>query len=102
MPDWLQDKLLESFTEYTRAMFAVDTTETSEQDLDPSVIKAIHDEAEKAIERRHRDILLGFHRQFPESARRTLKHIQETVPYPKVANKKALATQLVSKYKELL
>ena len=99
VPDWLQERLLESFTEYTRAMFAVDTTQTSEQDLDPSIIRAIHGEAEKAIERRHRDILVGFHRQFPESARRTLKHIQETVPYPKVANKKALASQLVTKYK---
>ena len=36
---------------------------------------------------------------FPESARRTLKHIQETVPYPKVANKKALASQFATKYK---
>jgi hypothetical protein len=99
VPDWLQERLLQSFTEYTRAIFAVDTTQTSEQDLDPSVIKAIHGEAEKAIERRHRDILLGFHRQFPEWARRTLKHVQETVPYPKAAKKKALSSQFAIKYK---
>jgi len=99
VPEWLQERLLESFTEYTRAMFTVDTTQTSEQDLDPSVIRAIHGEAEQAIERRHNDILLGFHRQFPEWARRTLKHIQETVTYPKAATKKMLASQFYIKYK---
>lgn len=100
VPDWLQRKLIESFTDYTRANFTVNTTQVGQEHLDPMVREVIHLEAEKAIEKRHRDILVGFHKQFPGWARRTLKHIQETVPYPAKASKPALARKLAARYRD--
>lgn len=94
VPDTLEKELIESFTEYTRAKFSVRTIESDGQDLDPQVRAAIHSEAQDAIERRHEDILIGFHHQFPKAHRRTLKHIQEIVPYPAEATKNALARKL--------
>lgn len=100
VPEWLQKKLIESFTDYTRANFTVTTTQVGQEHLDPMVRDVIHLEAEKAIEKRHRDILVGFHKQFPEWARKTLKHIQETVPYPAKASKPALARKLAARYRD--
>jgi hypothetical protein len=100
VPEWLQAKLLESFTEHTRAKFSVSTTGTSQEHLDPIVRDVIHGEAKRAIEKRHRDILVGFHKQFPLWARRTLKHIQETVPYPDKLAKGPLARKLAARYRD--
>jgi hypothetical protein len=100
VPEWLQEKLLESFTEHTRAKFSLKTTESTQEYLDASVREVIHDEAERAIEKRHRDILVGFHKQFPLAARRTMKHIQETVPYPDKLRKGPLSRKMASRYRD--
>ena len=97
VPDWLEKKLIESFTEYTRAVFSVRTTGANPQLLDPNVREIINQEAYKALERRHQDIILGFYNQFPESTRLTLKHIQQVVPYPL----NAIKANLVDKLREL-
>ncbi len=101
VPQVLRQRLIDSFTDRTRANFTVSTSDITHQYLNPAVRDVIHDEAEKAIKRRHRDVLLGFYRQFPEGARRTLKHIQELVPYPKELTKQALISKLVTKRREL-
>jgi len=64
------------------------------------VREVIDREAARALERRHRDIVIGFYKQFPESARETLKHIQELVPYPLSATKAALARKLHERYQQ--
>lgn len=99
VPEYLRKELIDSFTQHTRANFTVSTTDPTKQHLDPNIRDVIHAEAEKAIKRRHRDVLVGFYRQFPEGARRTLKHIQELVPYPTELPKQALIRKLVAKYR---
>lgn len=98
VPEGLERELIESFTEYIRAMFSVKMTGDAVQYFAPKVLGAVHQEALDAIERRHGDILVGFHQQFPRTARRTLKHIQELVSYPDSATKGGLARKLYVQY----
>ncbi len=98
VPTWLPARLLNSFTEKIHPSFTIDHMGATKDDLDPKLKPIIKEVAEFAIERRHQDILVGFHQQFPEAIRRTLRHIQETVPYPSKATKKALALKLHNQY----
>jgi hypothetical protein len=98
VPEWLEQRLIDSFINFTRANFMVGSADATRNYLDPNVREVIDREAVRAIEKRHRDIVAGFYKQFPESARETLRHVQELVPYPASATKNNLARKLWERY----
>ena len=89
----------ESFLDNLHVTFTRQTSE--QQSLDDNVRDFFKHEVQRAIYRRHQDIVSGYLQQFPRPIRRTLRHIQELVPYPKKANKKSLAAKLSATYRDV-
>ncbi|HEY0761803.1 MAG TPA: hypothetical protein VGD61_05460 [Pyrinomonadaceae bacterium] len=91
-------KIIDRFEKYTRARFAVSSTNPDGRDLDSNARKVILEEAQRSINNRHDAIVIGLFNQFPGDVRQTLARIQQIVPYGKGMNKQALTDRLMQMY----